>query len=256
MTDRRRMSLGGRLATYVRARASSLPRYVWDGTVLSLCGWMPGLPGVALRAIAYRLILRVRGLPAIEPGVRLRRPEDITLGDGVFVESGVLLEAGPGGIAIDDDAMLRCGCILQVYNHRGLPHAGIRIGRRTFVGERALLRGQGGITIGENVLLGPGVQVLAINHVFTDGARPIRDQGITAAGITIENDCWIGAGAIVLDGVTIGRGACIGAGAVVTQSIPARTLAVGVPARVIRDLDASPRATPGLRVHLGGLADL
>jgi acetyltransferase-like isoleucine patch superfamily enzyme len=250
------MPLRRRLATYVGTRASSLPRYVWDGLVLSLCGWMPGLPGVALRALAYRLILRVRGLPAIESGVRLRRPEDIALGDGVFIESGVLLEAGPGGIAIDDDAMLRSGCILQVYNHRDLPHAGIRIGRRAFVGERALLRGQGGITVGENALLGPGSQVLAINHVVTDPARPIRDQGITAVGITIEADCWIGAGAIILDGVTIGRGACVGAGAVVTQSVPPRTLAVGVPARVVRHLDAPPRATPELRVHLGGLADL
>ncbi|MEO5821610.1 MAG: acyltransferase, partial [Vicinamibacteraceae bacterium] len=146
--------------------------------------------------------------------------------------------------------------ILQVYNHRGLPHAGIRIGRRTFVGERALLRGQGGIAVGENVLLGPGAQLIAIDHVFSDAGRPIRDQGITAVGITIEDDCWIGAGAIILDGVTIGRGACVGAGAVVTRSIPARTLAVGVPARVIRHLDAAPRALPELRVHLGGLADL
>jgi acetyltransferase-like isoleucine patch superfamily enzyme len=250
------MTFQGRLATYVRARASSLPRYVWDGTVLSLCGWIPGLPGIAVRAVAYRLILRARGLPAIEPGVRLRRPEDITLGAGAFIETGVLLEAGPGGIDVGDDAMLRAGCILQVYNHRGLPHAGIRIGTRTFVGERALMRGQGGIDVGENVLIGPGVQVLAINHVFADASRPIRDQGITAAGIVLEDDCWIGAGAIILDGVTVGRGACVGAGAVVTHSIPPRALAVGVPARVVRERDAAPRGMPELRVHMGGLADL
>ncbi|MEO5820111.1 MAG: hypothetical protein ABIT71_06360, partial [Vicinamibacteraceae bacterium] len=71
-----RMAARRRLATYLAARASSLPRYVWDGIVLSLCGWVPGLPGLAVRALAYRLILRVRGLPAIESGVRLRRPED------------------------------------------------------------------------------------------------------------------------------------------------------------------------------------
>jgi acetyltransferase-like isoleucine patch superfamily enzyme len=147
------------------------------------------------------------------------------------------------------------GCTLQVYNHRVLPHAGITLGRRTFVGEHTLMRGQGGITVGDNVLFGPGVQVLAVNHVTSDPIVPIRDQGITAEGIRIEDDCWIGAGAIVLDGVTIGRGACIGAGAVVTQSIPARTLAVGVPAKVVRELDAAP-VMRDLKVHLGGLSEM
>ena len=148
------------------------------------------------------------------------------------------------------------GCLLQVYNHRRLPHAGIRIGRRAYLGERTLLRGQGGIAIGDNVLVGPGVQVLAVEHVFADGTRAIRDQGITAAGIRIDDDAWIGAGAIILDGVTIGRGACVGAGAVVTRSVPPRTLAVGVPARVVRDLDAAPPAAPERLVYAGGLDDL
>jgi acetyltransferase-like isoleucine patch superfamily enzyme len=95
--------------------------------------------------------------------------------------------------------------------------------------------------------------VLAVNHVFSDASRPIMDQGITAAGIRIDDDCWIGAGAIVLDGVTIGRGSCIGAGAVVTRSIPAHSLAVGTPARVIRDLITDPPAPPESDVFSGGL---
>jgi acetyltransferase-like isoleucine patch superfamily enzyme len=167
----------------------------------------------------------------------------------------VLLEGGRGGLVIGDDSMVMRGCTLQVYNHRALPHAGITLGRRTFVGEHTLMRGQGGIIIGDNVLIGPGVQVLAVNHVTSDPSVPIRDQGITAEGIRIEDDCWIGAGAIVLDGVTIGRGACIGAGAVVTRSIPARTLAVGVPARVVRELDAA-QPLRELRAYLGGLSEM
>jgi acetyltransferase-like isoleucine patch superfamily enzyme len=249
------LGLGHHLTTYVHTRASSVPRYVWNGLVMSAFGWMPGLPGIAARALAYRLILRARGLPAIETHVRLRRPEDITLGARVFVEADVLLEGGEGGLVIGDDSMVMRGCTLQVYNHRSLPHAGIKLGRRTFVGEHTLMRGQGGITVGDNVLFGPGVQVLAVNHVTADPNVPIRDQGITAEGIRIEDDCWIGAGAIVLDGITIGRGACIGAGAVVTRSIPARSLAVGVPARVVRELDAT-QPVRDLRVHLGGLSEI
>ena len=97
------------------------------------------------------------------------------------------------------------GCRLHVFNFRNIPHAGIRIGRHTFLGEETLMRGQGGITIGDRVLFGPRVQVLAVNHVMSDPDRPIMDQGITAVGIRIEDGAWIGAGAIVLDGVTIGK---------------------------------------------------
>jgi acetyltransferase-like isoleucine patch superfamily enzyme len=250
------MGNGRRITAYIRTRASTLPRYLWNGLILTLCAWVPGLVGIALRAVAYRLIIRARGLPAIERGVRLRRPEDVTLGRGVFVDTDVVLDAGAGGLEIGDGSFVMSGCLLQVYNHRALPHAGIRIGRRAYLGERTLLRGQGGIVIGDNVLVGPGVQVLAVNHALADGTRPIRDQGITAVGIRIDDDCWIGAGAIILDGVTVGRGACVGAGAVVTRTVPPRTLVVGVPARIVRDLDASPSAGPERPVYGGGLDDL
>ena len=85
--------------------------------------------------------------------------------------------------------------------------------------------------------------------------RPARscDQGITAVGIRIENGCWIGAGAIILDGVTVGEGSCIGAGAVVTRSVPPHSLAVGAPARVIRNLLDDPLAAPATEVYFGGL---
>jgi acetyltransferase-like isoleucine patch superfamily enzyme len=145
------------------------------------------------------------------------------------------------------------GCRLHVFNYRGIDTAGIRIGRRTFIGEGSIIRGQGGVTIGDDVLFGPRVMVLAVNHVFRDPERPIIHQGITAEGIRIEENCWIGAGAIVLDGVTIGRGSCIGAGAVVSQSSPPHSLAVGVPARVIRNLLEEPLPPSAGAVHFGGL---
>jgi acetyltransferase-like isoleucine patch superfamily enzyme len=106
------------------------------------------------------------------------------------------------------------------------------------------------------VLFGPRVQVLAVDHVFTDTTRPIMQQGITARGIRIGENSWIGAGATILDGVAIGRGACIGAAAVVTADVPDHSLAVGVPARVIRDLAANPLPAPDVPIHYGGLERL
>ena len=120
-----------------------------------------------------------------------------------------------------------------------LPNAGIRIGKNCLISEFNVLRGQGGITIGDNVYTAPLVQMAAINHVYDDPNAPIIRQGITAQGIVIEDNAWIGAGAIILDGVRVGKGAVVAAGAVVNQDVPAHTVVGGVPARVLKTITAS-----------------
>jgi acetyltransferase-like isoleucine patch superfamily enzyme len=238
---------------YLRSKTSSPWRYLLSETLQALLAWMPGLPGIGLSGLCYKLVLAADGLPAIEDHVRINRPEDITLGRRVYIDHGVYLHGAPGGLRIGDHSWIMNGCRLHVFNYRGIAQAGIRIGAHTFVGEGTIMRGQGGISIGDHVLFGPRVQVLAVNHVFTDPTRPIMEQGITAEGIHIEDGCWIGAGAIILDGVTIGRGSCIGAGAVVTRSVPAHSLAVGTPAKVIRDLEKDPLPAPDTPIYYGGL---
>lgn len=250
------MSAMAQLRFYLHGKASSPWRYAAAETLQALLAWIPGLVGIGLRAAAYKLVLSTDGLAAIEDHVRIVRPEDIRLGRSVYVDHGVYMHGGPGGLVVGEGSWLMAGCRLHVFNFRGIARAGIRIGRRTFLGEETLMRGQGGITVGDNVLFGPRVQVLAVDHVMTDPARPIMAQGITARGITIEDGCWIGAGAIVLDGVTVGRGSCVGAGAVVTRSIPPHSLAVGVPARVIRNLLDDPLPTPDAPIHFGGMDEL
>ena len=224
------------LGFYLKQRSRSPWHYVVGETLQGLLGWVPSLVGIGLRGVLYKLFLKSTGVPALEDHVRLVRPEDITLGAKVYLDHGVYLHGGLGGITIGDQSWLMSGCRLHVFNFRNIPHAGIRIGRHTFLGEETLMRAQGGITIGDRVLFGPRVQVLAVNHVMSDPDRAIMDQGITAVGIRIDDGAWIGAGAIVLDGVTVGKGAVVGAGAVVTSDIPPHALAVGAPARVIRDL--------------------
>jgi len=82
-----------------------------------------------------------------------------------------------------------------------------------------------------------------VDHVFDDPTRPILEQGLRAFGITIEDDAWIGAGAIILDGVRIGRGAVVGAGAVVTRDVAPHTVVAGVPARLVRRIQRQRAAT-------------
>ena len=224
---------------YISRQASSPFRYCLEQFVLVLAGWIPTLAGIGIRALLYRLILRMDGIAAIENGVRLRFADRIHLGRNVYLDQGAYLHACPAGITIGANSFVMHGAVLHVYNFRNLPHAFIRIGRDSLIGELNVLRGQGGITIGDRVYTAPLVQILAVNHVYGDPDRPMVEQGITADGIVIEDDVWIGAGAIITDGVTIGRGAVIAAGAVVTQDVPPHTVAGGVPARVLKEI------TPG-----------
>ncbi len=229
-----------RLRLYLSRQASSLTRYISEQVVQSICGWIPGLVGIGLRALVYRTLMHIDGIVAIEDGVRIRFADNVRLGKGVYLDHGVYLHACPGGITIGDESMVMKNAILHVYNFRNLPHSHITVGRRSLIGEGCILRGQGGITIGDDVYLGTLVQILAVNHVFHDTTRPISMQGITAQGISIGNGSWIGSGAIILDGVRIGCNVVVGAGAVVTRDIPDYCIAVGNPARVIRNLRTDP----------------
>ncbi len=229
-------SLHQRLDYYIRGQANGLGEYAWQGLWTTLLGGVPGLLGIGIRGIGYRLILHMDGMAAIESGVRLRHARNIRLGRGVYLDQGVYLHATPGGIEIGDGTTIMHNTELHVFNFRDLPHAYIRIGRDTFVGESVVIRGQGGVTIGDSVLIAPHAKILAVDHTFTDITRPVLEQGITGEGIIVEDGAWIGAGAAVLDGVRVARGAVVGANAVVTRDVPPHTLVVGSPARVVRDL--------------------
>ncbi|HEY3473860.1 MAG TPA: acyltransferase, partial [Anaerolineales bacterium] len=172
-------------------------------------------------------------------GVRLRFADHIRLGRGVYLDAGVYLHACPRGIDIGLGTIVMHGAILHVYNFRNMPNSGIKIGSNSLIGEYSVIRGQGGVKIGDRVYTSPFTQIIAVNHVFDDPNRPFVEQGITAEGIVIEDDVWLGAGAIITDGVTVGRGAVVAAGAVVTKDVPPHTVVGGVPARPIKMIDGT-----------------
>lgn len=224
------------LRLYLARQSTSVARYVLEQAVTGIAGWVPTVVGIALRAALYRLILHMDGLAAIERGVRLRFAANIRLGSGAYLDESTYLHACPNGISIGNRTLVMYGSVLHVYNFRNIPHSGIRIGDDSLIGEYNVLRGQGGIVIGNRVYTAPLVQILAVNHVFDDPDRPFVEQGITAKGIRIEDDVWLGGGAIVMDGVRIGKGAVVAAGSVVNRSVPPHTVVAGVPAMVVREI--------------------
>ncbi len=232
-------SLSGQAALYLGRQAASPARYLWEQGLQAAIGWVPTLAGIGLRALLYRLMLRMEGSAAIEARVRLRFASHIRLGAGSYLDEGVYVHACPAGVEIGARTLVMHGAVLHVYNFRHLPHAGIRIGSDSLIGEYTVIRGQGGVTLGDRVYTSPMTQIIAVNHVFADPTRPFVEQGITAEGIVIEDDVWLGAAAVVTDGVHIGRGAVVAAGAVVTGDVAPHTVVGGVPARVIRVITGS-----------------
>jgi len=114
---------------------------------------------------------------------------------------------------------------------------GVRLGNRVEINNFSIVNGTGGVDIGDDSLIGPGVRIISYQHRFA-AHQTIRSQASDARPIRIGRDCWIGANAVVLAGVTIGDGAVIGAGAVVTGDIAPNAVAFGVPARPIRQREA------------------
>lgn len=241
-----------RLRLYLGRQASSPWRYCLEQLVLSLLGWVPTIVGIGLRAFVYPLIMKMDGMAAIENHVRIRYADHIRLGKNVYLDESVYLHAMPAGIEIGDNTYVMHHAELHVFNFRDLPNAHIKIGENCLISEFNVLRGQGGITIGNNVYTSPFVQMVAVNHVYADREQPIIAQGITAQGITIQDNVWIGSSAIILDGVTVGKGAVVAAGAVVTKDVAPHTIVAGVPAKLVKEISSEERLPPGLPIYMGG----
>ena len=147
-----------------------------------------------------------------EPGVLVFHPERVFLGRDVYVGHGAILK----GYHADD----------------------LRIGDGTWIGQRVFLHSAGGLIIGRNVGIGPGVTIITSSHREAGRAVPILHAPLSFAKVVIEDDVDLGVGAIVLPGITVGRGAQVGAGAVVTRDVAAFTVVAGNPARVLREREA------------------
>lgn len=119
----------------------------------------------------------------------------------------------------------------------------ISVGARTFVNYNLVALDVAAITIGEDCQIGPNVQLLTPIHPIDP--QPRRDKLEGAKPIVLEDNVWLGGGVIVCPGVTIGENSVIGAGSVVTKDIPANVVAVGNPARVIREIGPDDAITQG-----------
>lgn len=177
-----------------------------------------------------------------ELGSRVRRAwfriHGARFGVSCRLEPGVSLQRGfaagrKGDIELGDACDLRRGACLHAWGGR------IVLARNVYVGPYAVLYGHGGIEIGEGTLLSMHCRIVSSNHSIPPANVPIRSQPDVRAPVRIGRDVWLGGGVTVLAGVTIGDGCIVGAGAVVTGDLPPYSVAVGVPAAVVRSRDSA-----------------
>lgn len=157
--------------------------------------------------------------------------EFAAFGAGSVIEGDVLV-FHPEHVAIGAGVYVGHRAILKGYHRNRLV-----IGDGTWIGEQCFFHAAGGLTIGRNVGIGPGVRIITSFHTEEGIDRPILHSRIEFGPVVIEDDADLGVGSIVLPGVTIGRGVQVGAGAVVSRDLPAFVVAAGVPARIVRRRD-------------------
>lgn len=133
---------------------------------------------------------------------------DFSLGKSSIIESNAVINNGVGSVFIGENSRIGINCVLI-----------------------------GPISIGDFVILAQNIVISGLNHTYEDVKIPISKQKVKVNPIIIEDSCWIGANAVITAGVTIGKHSIIAAGAVVTKSIPGFSVAVGNPAKVIKQYD-------------------
>ncbi|MGE0362163.1 MAG: DapH/DapD/GlmU-related protein [Vicinamibacterales bacterium] len=207
-------------------------------TVTLLSSWVPGALGLFLRARLYPLVLgRVGRNVVFGVNVTLRHPHKIAIGDNVVIDDQCCLDAkgtDNRGIVIGQGVFVGRNTILSCKNGDILLEDRANLGFNCEIFSAATVR------VGADVLMAAYTYLVGGDHLYDRTDVPVLQQGRTARGIDIGPGAWLGAHVVVTDGSTVGRDAIVGAGAVVVGAIPDFAIAVGTPAKAIRD-----RRTPG-----------
>ena len=184
---------------------------------------------------------RAEGIVFADRNVRVLHAGYVSAGRDLNLEEGCqIMGLSRRGIVFGERCTVgRFAMISPTNVFGGEPGEGLKVGDNSNIGHFAFIGCSGYIEIGDRVLMGPRVTLLAENHRFDDPDLPIKEQGVERKHIVIGDDCWLGAGCIVLAGVSVGAGAVVAAGSVVTEDVPAMTVVAGVPARAIRERGAA-----------------
>jgi acetyltransferase-like isoleucine patch superfamily enzyme len=211
---------------------TNIARFILQGTVFVLFKNFPTIVGTYLRPVVYKAIFKkIRSGCLIEKGVRFEIPKQVSLGKNVFIAESCWIGTGTneGSIEIGENSFVAHRSTLAAQGGSILIKKHVHISRGTYI------NGIGNVVIGNDCMIGPNVVIISGTHNYSDIKTPIRKQGSVKEKIIIEDNVWLAANVNVMPGIRIGEGSVVGAGAVVTKDIPQYSIAVGVPARIIKN---------------------
>ncbi len=197
--------------------------------------WLSGTPGalgLALRRMLWPRLFRSVGNRVVwGRHIALRHPGKMDIGDAVVIDDHCQLDAqgcAEGEFSIGAGTLISRGCIVSGKD------GALTIGPRVNIGAGCVLYASTELRIGADTMLAAMCYVGGGRYA-TRGRTdiPIASQPVPRKGVVIEDDCWLGAGAIVIDGVHIGRGSVIAAGAVITADVAPYSVVAGVPGRLV-----------------------
>ncbi|MBN2301624.1 MAG: acyltransferase [Lentisphaerae bacterium] len=217
-----------------------LSQVIWTEFVMLVSNAVPGALGLLLRRSLYPSLFGACGQHlAVGRNVTLRHPCKIRLGDNVIVDDGCLIDAkgdNNNGITIGDNVFI--GRNTSIYCKNG----DIHIGRRVNISSNCTVFSSNKLTIEDGTIIGAYSYLLSGGEYDYTDATDFADQSGTASenDLVIGANSWIGARVTILDDASLGDHCVVGAGAVVTKPIPSNSLALGVPARVVKTFSPSP----------------
>lgn len=200
--------------------------------ITSLFSSFPGALGILLRGIFYRLLFKRVGRNVnFGKNITIRHPNKIIIGDNVIIDENCMLDAKGStneGIVIGNNCFIGRNSILSCKN------GDIVLGSNITVGFNCELFSASKLIIGSDTLIAAYVYCIAGDHEYNTVEKPIGSLNAVSRGIIIEEGCWLGSKALILDGVKIGKNSIIGAAAVVNKDIPGYSIAIGIPASVVK----------------------
>lgn len=196
------------------------------------CSQIPGALGILLRKKLYRHVFKKMGSNALLGKITVRHPGKIELGDNVVIDDYSILDArgeNNKGIYLEDNVMIGRNTFLQGQGY-------LEIGLNSKINMNCIIQSEGFVKIGKNVNIGAFSNLIGMGQRNYDrfDIPLLAQRRRPPEGIVIEDDVIIGTDVKILDGVKIGTGCFIGAGAVVTKDISPYSIAVGIPATVIK----------------------
>jgi acetyltransferase-like isoleucine patch superfamily enzyme len=203
---------------------------------------IPGALGIVLRKFLYPTLFKKVGHGVVfGADVWFRHPGKIEIGAQSIIDDGVMLDAKGRenrGIVIGAGCYVGRGTVLSCKD------GDITLGDGANLSTWCNVSSNSSIVIGKKTLMGPHSNIFATTHNFDDVTVPILDQGWSSVGVTVGDDCWLGSGVSVVDGVTIGSHTVVGSGSVVVKDLPEKVVAVGAPAKVVRERGKTEGAEP------------